>query len=112
MPEVLKIDQVVIATRTVLTDTTQPRFKGQKYLIKDVCFCPNTGAQNLNFGYLCESKYKRYKCKAHDNKGLNWSPAEGNFCSAKEWEEMCKKEKSSALDSIVDKLDDEIKKEN
>lgn len=114
MAYVFKIGDIAVALENTAFDIMQQRIKGQKYIVKAISFCPTTGAQLINLGYI-DNQYKAFKCacgESHPNKGLYWTRVNGRFCSEEEWETLCNKKETQALDNIVDKLGDEIKKES
>lgn len=43
-----EIGQIVIALTNPLDNLCQPRTKGCKYPILDICYCPKCGIQNIN----------------------------------------------------------------
>lgn len=111
MAHVFKIGDIAVALDTNLK-VRQQRFKGQKYLVKAISFCPNTGIQLINLGYI-DPKYKIFACdcgEKHPTKELYWTSVTGRFCSEEEWDALCAKNETEALDNIVDQLGDEVKK--
>lgn len=94
MAHVFQIGDIAISTFTTGQKATQHRFKGQKYLVRDVMYCPKSGKQYVNFGFKCDPQYKRCRCHycgdPHENRGLEWTPTEGRLVSEKEWDELCK----------------------
>jgi len=72
-----KIGDKVVAITTTENTYSQPRIKGEVYIIKDVHFCSNCGAQYVNFGY--DVKVSFGKCTTCDasqpTRNLRWTPS-------------------------------------
>lgn len=76
-----KVGEQVIALKSQPTKTTQPRIKGNLYIVKDVMFCSKCGIQVVNLGYktpIGYGKFSSFMCcsNVQENNGLYWTRSE------------------------------------